>query len=115
MARPADRPCEKGGEHRSAGAAKEGVSEQDGRRSAAPGRSEHQAPANDHRRSDPGQQQAQERRIIMSAKPIASRRGCEWDDFGNEISLIVVRAPCKAVADALAKRYKGKVEAVDPY
>src|SRR3954467_5068818 len=50
----------------------------------------------------------------MSAKPIASRRGCEWDDFGNEINLIVVRAPCKAVADALAKRYKGKVEAVDP-
>ena len=50
----------------------------------------------------------------MSAKPIASRRGCEWNDFGNEINLVVVRAPCKDVADALAKRYKAKAEAVDP-
>jgi hypothetical protein len=51
----------------------------------------------------------------MSDNPYASRRGCEWDDFGESISLIVVKAPAKDVAAALSAKYNGKIEAVDPY
>ena len=52
----------------------------------------------------------------MSDKPIASRRGCEWDDFNNSVMLLAVCASAEAVADALARRYKSKtpVEKVDP-
>jgi hypothetical protein len=50
----------------------------------------------------------------MSDKPIAERRGCEWDDFGDAITLVAVRAGVEAVADALGKRYKKPVEKVDP-
>jgi hypothetical protein len=51
----------------------------------------------------------------MSDNPNAARRGCDWDDFGNAISLIVVRAPANDVAATLSKKYGGTVEAVDPY
>jgi hypothetical protein len=50
----------------------------------------------------------------MSSEPIAKRRGCEWDDFGNSISLIAVRASASDVANALSKHYRGTVEKVDP-
>ena len=55
----------------------------------------------------------------MAAKTPATvrdRRGCEWDDFGNQFTLILVRADAKKVAEAVAAMTKGKVDAIaDPH
>ena len=46
--------------------------------------------------------------------PLRDRRGCEWNDFGNAIGIVLVRARAKDVAAQLARIWEGNVETVNP-
>ena len=51
----------------------------------------------------------------MSPTPLKDRRGCDWDDFGNSITIVLVCAAAREVADELATLTDGRVEAIDPF
>jgi hypothetical protein len=52
---------------------------------------------------------------MATTNALRDRRGCEWDDFGDAFTLILVRASARETADAVAAIANGKVEAVDPH
>ncbi len=50
----------------------------------------------------------------MKSRPLRQRRGCDWDDFGETITLVLVRASARETAEELAALVGGAVEPIDP-